>query len=106
MGNVIHRVHVLNYRGESLGNLIVPPAKKDDQFIGGNGVVSITVANVDGDPEYELVLQTTLGGIVVMDLPNSKNAKILWAMEHGNPMRSGEEISYIPQAQPGKKQLE
>jgi uncharacterized repeat protein (TIGR01451 family) len=47
------------------------------------------VANVDGDADLEVVLNTAHSGVVVYDLPGTSDAKILWGTGRGNYQRSG-----------------
>jgi len=48
-----------------------------------------TVADVDGDPDLEVVLQTAHSGVVVYDLPGSSGAEILWGTGRGSMLRNG-----------------
>jgi hypothetical protein len=48
-----------------------------------------TIANIDGDPDLEVVVGTTRSGVVVYDLPNTANARVLWRTGRGNFGRTG-----------------
>jgi hypothetical protein len=48
-----------------------------------------TVANIDADADYEVVVGTAHTGLVAYDLPNSANARILWGTGRGTYLRAG-----------------
>jgi hypothetical protein len=48
------------------------PAPFGDDWNGG--LAAPTLANIDGDPDLELVAGTTDSGVVAYDLPNTANA--------------------------------
>lgn len=80
------RLHVLDYLGHVLYELDLPPGVSSDW----NGALAApTIANIDNDPELELVLLTAYSGVVAYDLPGTENARILWATGRGNYLRSG-----------------
>lgn len=79
------KLHILNNKGEVVHEITVPASK-----YGWNGITSApTIANIDDDPDYELVVGTTWTGICAYDLPGSANAKIFWGTGHGNYLRTG-----------------
>lgn len=54
-----------------------------------NGVMAApTIANIDDDPNYEIVMLSSLSGVLAYRLPNSTNAKILWGTGRGNIQRT------------------
>jgi hypothetical protein len=78
---------VLDYLGNELyrGDLPAPA-------IGAtwNGALSApTIANIDSDPNLELVIGTVASGVVAYKLPNSANARILWGTGRGGYRRAG-----------------
>ena len=80
------KLHILDYLGNSLFETELPPAYHGDW----NGALAApTLANIDNDPDLEVVLVTSDSGVVVYDLPGSSNARILWATGRGNLQRSG-----------------
>ena len=80
------RLHILDYLGHVLYELDLPPGVSSDW----NGALAApTIANIDNDPELELVLLTAYSGVVAYDLPGTENARILWATGRGNYLRSG-----------------
>lgn len=48
-----------------------------------------TVADIDADPDFEVVLQTAHSGVVAYDLPGSSGARILWGTGRGSYLRNG-----------------
>ncbi len=48
-----------------------------------------TVANIDDDPDMEIVIGTVSSGAVAYDLPGSANARVLWGTSRGSLLRSG-----------------
>ena len=51
-----------------------------------------TLADIDGDVDLEVVLNTAHSGIVAQDLPGTAGAHILWGTGRGNYWRDG----YLP----------
>lgn len=49
-----------------------------------------TLANLDNDADYEVVIGTANTGLVAYDLPNTANARILWGTGRGNYLRNGQ----------------
>ena len=55
-----------------------------------------TLADLDGDPDLELVTQTAYSGVVAFDLPGSAHARVLWGTGRGSSLRSGTpEIAHL-----------
>jgi hypothetical protein len=48
-----------------------------------------TLADIDGDGELEIVLNTAHSGIVAYDLPGTANARVLWGTGRGSYLREG-----------------
>jgi hypothetical protein len=83
------QLHILNYLGKPLHEIDLPFAHSGDW----NGALAApTLANIDGDPDLEVVLNTAHSGFVAYDLPGSAGAQILWGTGRGNYWRDG----YIP----------
>jgi len=79
------KLHLLNHRGEVLYELTVPASNQ-----GWNGITSApTIANIDDDPDYELVVGTSWTGLCAYDLPGTAHARILWQTGQGNFHRTG-----------------
>ena len=83
------QLHILNQPGQPIYVVDLPPAHSGDW----NGALAApTLANIDGDADLEVLLNTAHSGIVAYDLPGSANAVILWGTGRGNFWRDG----YIP----------
>jgi uncharacterized repeat protein (TIGR01451 family) len=55
-----------------------------------NGALAApTLANIDGDADLEVVLNTAHSGLVAYDLPGTAGAHILWGTGRGNYQRTG-----------------
>jgi uncharacterized repeat protein (TIGR01451 family) len=55
-----------------------------------NGAMAApTLADIDGDYELEVVLNTAHSGLVAYDLPGTANARILWGTGRGSYQRTG-----------------
>jgi hypothetical protein len=79
-------VIVLDYLGNELFKVAIPPAKNGDW----NGAMATpTLANVDADADLELILMTAHSGVVVYDLPGTAAARVLWGSGRGSLLRSG-----------------
>jgi uncharacterized repeat protein (TIGR01451 family) len=80
------KLHILDYQGNPVHELDLPPAHSGDW----NGALAApTLADIDGDPDLELVLNTAHSGLVAYDLPGTANARILWGTGRGNYQRTG-----------------
>jgi hypothetical protein len=84
--NKTGKLHIVNYLGNALFEVDLPPALNGNW----NGAMAApTLANIDGDPDLEVVLLTAHSGVVVYDLPGTANAVILWGTGRGSFARSG-----------------
>ncbi len=85
-GNRIGQLFVLDALGNQLFAVDLPAPLSDDW----NGSLGApTVANIDADPDMEIVIGTSASGVVAYDLPGSANARILWGTSRGSLLRSG-----------------
>jgi hypothetical protein len=83
------QLHILNYLGEPLHEIDLPPAHSGDW----NGALAApTLANIDADSDLEVVLNTAHSGLVAYDLPGTAGANIMWGTGRGSFWRDG----YIP----------
>jgi hypothetical protein len=85
-GNRVGKLHIVSSSGLAIHEVALPPA-----FSGNyNGALAApTVANIDSDADYEVVLNTVNAGLVAYDLPGSANARILWGTGRGDYGRAG-----------------
>ena len=80
------KLHILDDMGNPIWEIPLPDARGGDY---NGSLAAPTLANIDGDPDLELVINTVYSGLVAYDLPGTANAKILWATGRGSQMRSG-----------------
>lgn len=79
------KLHLLDWQGNVLHEIIVPASER-----GWNGITSApTMANIDDDPDLEVVVGTAWSGICAYDLPGTDNAQILWQTGQMNYQRTG-----------------
>jgi uncharacterized repeat protein (TIGR01451 family) len=80
------KLHILNYLGHPLQEIDLPPAFSGDW----NGALPApTLANIDSDPDLEVVLNTAHSGLVAYDLPGTAGARIFWGTGRGSYLRNG-----------------
>ena len=83
------KLHMLDYSGKPIHEIDLPPAYSGNW----NGALAApTLANIDADPDLEVVLNTAHSGIIAYDLPGTSNALVLWGTGRGNYWRNG----YLP----------
>lgn len=84
--NQTGKLHIVNYQGNKLYEVTLPYAFNDDW----NGALAApTLANIDADPDLEVVLNTAESGFVAYDLPGTANARVIWGTGRGNYQRTG-----------------
>jgi uncharacterized repeat protein (TIGR01451 family) len=93
------KLYVVSWDGHLLQSLDLPYAADDGR---GGSLAAPTVANIDGDPDLELVLGTINRGLVAYDIQNSAGAHVLWGTGRGSYTRSG----LAPSIEPGRGSLE
>jgi hypothetical protein len=76
---------ILSWLGEVLHQIPLPRSEAD--WDGALGAPSL--ANLDGDPDLELVVGTAHTGLVAYDLPGSSGANLLWPTGRGGLLRNG-----------------
>lgn len=85
-GNRRGKLHILDMYGNPIHEISVPAPLSGDW----NGILGApTLANVDEDPDLEVVVGTAHSGICAYDLPGTAEARILWGTGRGNYQRSG-----------------
>jgi len=81
------KLHILDYLGNPRHEIDLPAAYGSPDWNGG--LAAPTLANIDGDADLEVVLNTAHSGLVAYDLPGTANARILWGTGRGNYQRTG-----------------
>ncbi len=87
------RLHIVDYLGNRLQEIDLPPAKGSPDWNGA--MAAPTLANIDADADLEVVLNTAHSGLVAYDLPGTANARILWGTGRGNYQRNGYVVTAI-----------
>ena len=78
---------VLDHLGRLIFAVDLPPAAGG----GWNGALAApTVANVDADPDLEVLLGTAHSGVVAYRIPGTARARVPWPTSRGGFTRSGE----------------
>ena len=83
----VGQLHVLDYLGRELYRVDLPTPAIGAGWNGSLGAP--TIANIDSDPDLELVMGTNASGVVAYKLPNTANARVLWGTGRGNYARTG-----------------
>jgi len=82
------KLHILNYQGQKIYEIDLPkPLSSTDTWNGG--LAAPTLADIDGDGNLEVIINTAHSGVVVYKLPFTSHARILWGTGRGSFTRSG-----------------
>jgi len=82
------RLYVLNWKGQKLFAIDLPnPLSSSETWNGG--LAAPTLADIDGDGNLEVIINTANSGVVVYDLPNTSHARLLWSTGRGSFTRTG-----------------
>jgi len=92
----VGQLHVLDYLGHELYRVNLPAPSIGEAYNGGLGAP--TLANIDADPDLEVVVGTVSSGVVAYDLPGTAGARILWNTGRGSFHRSGRIPSAVRRA--------
>lgn len=85
-GNAVGKLIILGSSGTQLRSVDLP-APRGGTWNGG--LAAPTIANIDADPEMEIVVGTSASGAVAYNLPGSAGARMLWSTARGNLLRNG-----------------
>ncbi len=86
-GMAVGQLHILDYLGNPVQAIDLPPSFPSGKVNGG--LAAPTLANLDGDADMEVVVGTIASGAVAYDLPNTPNARLLWRTGRGSFLRAG-----------------
>ena len=89
------KLHILDYMGNPIHEIDLPAAFGTADWNGA--LAAPTLADIDGDPDLELVLNTAHSGVVAYDLPDTADARILWGSGRGNYHRNGLSLVTAPE---------
>jgi hypothetical protein len=81
------KLHILDYLGNPLHEIDLPVAYGSPNWNGS--LAAPMLANIDSDPDLEVVLNTAHSGFVAYDLPGTSGARILWGTGRGSLLRAG-----------------
>ncbi len=81
------KLHILDHLGNPLHEVSLPTAYGSPDWNGA--LAAPTLADIDGDPDLEVVLNTTHSGVVAYDLPGTGDAVVYWGTGRGNVLRNG-----------------
>lgn len=76
-GMRLGKLHVLDCRGNVIHEQNLPEPKSSSRHENG-ALPAPTIADIDDDPDYELVINTINSGFIAYDLPGSAGARIQW----------------------------
>lgn len=80
------RLYILDYQGNQLQAVDLPMPLGADW---NGSLAAPTLADIDGDQEIEILLNTAHSGVVAYDLPGVSAARIFWGTGRGSYQRSG-----------------
>ncbi|MGH8171733.1 MAG: FG-GAP-like repeat-containing protein [Rhodanobacteraceae bacterium] len=80
------KLYVLNADGAQIVAIDLPPARGASW---SGGLAAPTLANIDGDGELEIVINTVAAGVVAYDLPGTRYARTQWSTGRGGERRTG-----------------
>jgi len=78
---------ILSWEGKVLQAVDLPPAYGSPDWNGA--LPAPTLANIDDDPDLEIVVNTAHSGFAAYDLPGTAGARILWGTGRGSYLRTG-----------------
>ena len=81
------KLHILDWQGRVLHEVALPLPFGDEDWNGA--LAAPTLANIDADPDLEVVVNTAHSGFVAYDLPGTAHARVLWGTGRGNYQRTG-----------------
>jgi hypothetical protein len=81
------KLTILDYLGNLLQSVDLPPAFGSPSWNGA--LPAPTLANIDADPDLEVVINSVNSGVLAYDLPGTANAMVYWGTGRGSYQRSG-----------------
>ncbi len=78
---------ILDSQGRVIHKVALPQAFGSPDWNGG--LAAPTLADIDGDTDLEIVLNTAHSGFVAYDLPGTAGAVVSWGTGRGNMQRTG-----------------
>jgi hypothetical protein len=81
------KLYILDYLGNLLQSVNLPSGFNYSSWNGG--IPAPTLANLDSDPDLEVVINSAHSGVLAYDLPGTANAIVYWGTGRGSYQRSG-----------------
>jgi hypothetical protein len=81
------KLYVVDWMGQPVFETDLPAPRGSSSWNGS--MAAPTLANIDNDPDLELIVNTAHSGVVVYDLPNTAKARVLWGTGRGSYLRDG-----------------
>ncbi len=85
--NATGKLHILDYMGNVLQEVDLPPPRGDVDWNGALAAPTLARLNENGD--LYLFVNTANSGVVAYDLPGTSNARVLWGTGRGSYLREG-----------------
>lgn len=82
------KLHLLSWDGVPQKEIDLPPAYSTSRTWNG-AMAAPTLANIDSDPDLEIIVNTASSGVAAYDLSGSANARVIWRTGRGNFHRDG-----------------
>jgi hypothetical protein len=82
------KLHILRWDGTPMIEIDLPMAFSASRSWNG-AMAAPTLANIDDDPDLEIIINTANSGVVAYDIHGSANARVLWGTGRGNFQRDG-----------------
>jgi hypothetical protein len=81
------KLYILDYLGNLLQSVSLPSGFNYSSWNGA--LPAPTLANIDSDPDLEVVINSAHSGVLAYDLPGTANAIVYWGTGRGSYQRSG-----------------
>lgn len=82
------KLYILGWNGKLIYAIHLPAPRSSANNWNG-GMAAPTLANIDSDPDLELIVNTVFSGVVAYDLPGTASAKVQWGTGRGSFQRDG-----------------
>jgi len=81
------RLHIVDSQGNMVHEIDFPDPLSFPDWNGG--LAAPTLAELDGDPDLEILINTARSGVLAYDLPGTADAHVLWKTGRGNDLHNG-----------------
>jgi uncharacterized repeat protein (TIGR01451 family) len=87
------KLHIVDYLGNPIYEVSLPDPFGGEDWNGA--LPAPTLANIDSDPDLEVVMLTANSGVVAYDVPGTEHAFVWWGTGRGNYQRDGNQSNSI-----------